>query len=84
MSRAFLGVRLDCAQCHDHPFQPWKQEQFRGLAAFFGAAHSDFRGIRDTENDYRPLDRKGKELPWSSPASRSCRAAAGDRGRRPA
>jgi hypothetical protein len=61
VSRAFLGVRLDCAQCHDHPFQPWKQAQFRGLAAFFGAVHSDLRGIHDTENDYRPLDRKGKE-----------------------
>ena len=36
VARAFLGVRLDCAQCHDHPFQPWKQEHFRGLAAFFG------------------------------------------------
>ena len=23
---AFLGVRIDCAQCHDHPFQPWKQD----------------------------------------------------------
>ena len=36
VSRAFLGIRLDCAQCHDHPFQPWKQADFRGLAAFFG------------------------------------------------
>lgn len=35
MSRAFLGVRLDCAQCHDHPFDSWKQDQFWGLAAFF-------------------------------------------------
>jgi hypothetical protein len=61
VSRAFLGVRLDCAQCHDHPFQPWKQADFRGLAAFFGGAHADLRGIRDLENDYRPLDRKGKE-----------------------
>ncbi len=67
VSRAFLGVRLDCAQCHDHPFQPWKQAQFRGLAAFFGAVHSDLRGIRDTENDYRPLDRKGKEVPVVDP-----------------
>ena len=67
VSRAFLGVRLDCAQCHDHPFQPWKQDQFRGLAAFFGGAHCDLRGIRDTENDYRPLDRKGKELPVVEP-----------------
>jgi hypothetical protein len=68
VARAFLGVRLDCAQCHDHPFQPWKQEQFRGLAAFFGGAHCNLRGIVDTENDYRPLDRKGKELPVVAPS----------------
>jgi len=34
-SRAFLGVRLDCAQCHDHPFDKWKQDQFWNLAAFY-------------------------------------------------
>ena len=34
--RAFLGQRIDCAQCHDHPFADWKQDQFQGLAAFFG------------------------------------------------
>ncbi len=34
-SRAFLGVRLDCAQCHDHPFDKWKQDQFWSFAAFF-------------------------------------------------
>lgn len=68
VARGFLGVRLDCAQCHDHPFQPWKQEQFRGLAAFFGGVRSNLRGIRDGENDYRPLDRKGKELPVVQPA----------------
>jgi hypothetical protein len=61
VARAFLGVRLDCAQCHDHPFQPWKQADFRGLAAFFGGVHSDLRGIRDAENDYRPVDRKTKD-----------------------
>jgi hypothetical protein len=67
VSRAFLGIRLDCAQCHDHPFQPWKQGQFRGLAAFFGATHCDLRGIRDTKNDYRPPDRKGKESKFVEP-----------------
>ena len=36
VSRAFLGIRLEYAQCHDHPFQPWKQADFHGLAAFFG------------------------------------------------
>jgi hypothetical protein len=34
-SRYFMGVRLNCAQCHDHPFAKWKQEEFWGMAAFF-------------------------------------------------
>lgn len=34
-SRYFLGIRLNCAQCHDHPFVEWKQEEFWGMAAFF-------------------------------------------------
>ena len=34
--RVFMGRRLDCAQCHDHPFEFWSQNQFWGLAAFFG------------------------------------------------
>ncbi len=34
-SRVFLGIRLECAQCHNHPFARWKREEFWGLAAFF-------------------------------------------------
>ncbi|GAA4455465.1 DUF1549 and DUF1553 domain-containing protein [Novipirellula rosea] len=34
-SRVFLGMRLECAQCHDHPFEPWTQEDFWSYAAFF-------------------------------------------------
>ena len=34
--RVFLGRRLDCAQCHNHPFENWTQDQFWGLAGFFG------------------------------------------------
>jgi hypothetical protein len=34
--RAFLGQRIDCAQCHDHPFDHWKQHEFEGLASWFG------------------------------------------------
>ncbi|PQO45525.1 DUF1549 and DUF1553 domain-containing protein [Blastopirellula marina] len=34
-SRIFLGLQLECAQCHDHPFDRWKQDDFWGVAAFF-------------------------------------------------
>jgi len=31
----FLGVQLQCAQCHNHPFTDWKQEEYWGMAQFF-------------------------------------------------
>src|SRR4051794_25582255 len=34
-ARNFLGLQLECAQCHDHPFDAWKQKDFWGYAAFF-------------------------------------------------
>ncbi len=38
VSRVFLGIRLECAQCHDHPFTTWRQRDFWGVAAFFSGA----------------------------------------------
>lgn len=35
ISRIFLGIQIQCAQCHDHPTDRWKQEQFHELVAFF-------------------------------------------------
>jgi hypothetical protein len=35
VARLFLGVRLQCAQCHDHPSDHWKQSDFRSFAAIF-------------------------------------------------
>src|SRR5262249_55443452 len=58
VARAFLGVRLDCAQCHNHPFQSWKQADFRGLAAFFGQVEQGFTGIQDGEGELLLENRK--------------------------
>jgi hypothetical protein len=44
-AQVFMGIRISCAQCHDHPFDVWKREQFYGLAAFFGKT-------RRIENDF--------------------------------
>jgi hypothetical protein len=53
-SRYFLGVRLNCAQCHDHPFVAWKRDDYWGMAAFFSQIQTPGRpkqvymaGLRD-------------------------------------
>lgn len=47
--KSFLGQRLNCAQCHDHPFDAWKQTDFYGLSSFvsrtqtiYTVSNSDF------------------------------------------
>lgn len=51
--RLFLGTRLECAQCHNHPFDVWTQKEFFAMAAFFGGLryrddnlNQNFVGIR--------------------------------------
>jgi hypothetical protein len=36
-TQVFLGVRMVCAQCHDHPFERWTQNQYYQMSAFFTA-----------------------------------------------
>ncbi len=36
-TQVFLGVRMVCAQCHDHPFEKWTQNQYYQMSAFFSA-----------------------------------------------
>jgi hypothetical protein len=40
VSRVFLGVQIQCAQCHDHPSDPWEREQFHEFAAFFAGVQA--------------------------------------------
>jgi hypothetical protein len=35
VARIFMAIQIQCAQCHDHPFDRWKRNQFHELAAFF-------------------------------------------------
>lgn len=61
--RVFLGTRLECAQCHNHPFDKWTQKDYFRMAAYtfdfdvrMGAAHeSNRQGI------YRDLHQKAHE-----------------------
>jgi hypothetical protein len=45
VSQLFLGVRLDCARCHHHPFEIWGQDDFYSLAAYFARIGHKGTGI---------------------------------------
>ncbi len=64
-ARLFLGVRLECAQCHDHPFGGWTRDEFWGQAAFFAGIRAPngnfyFGQLREV-NDRRELPIPGTE-----------------------
>jgi hypothetical protein len=63
VSRIFLGIQLQCANCHDHPTDGWKREQFHELAAYLprvavrrqpDAGFLDFEVSSFSGSDYRP------------------------------
>ncbi len=47
--RLFTGTRLECAQCHNHPFESWKQRDFFAMAAFYGGLQYRMEVDRDTQ-----------------------------------
>ena len=42
-----MGVKIECAQCHNHPFAPYKKEQFWALAAFFAEIQPAIANLSD-------------------------------------
>ena len=59
-ARVFLGVQLDCAECHDHPFDHWKQRDFWGFAAYFAQLSAD--GMRSPGGNLEVIDRPEGEV----------------------
>lgn len=45
VSQLFLGIRLECAKCHHHPFEKWGQEDFFSFAAYFARVGHKGQGI---------------------------------------
>ena len=59
VSRLFVGVKLECAQCHDHPFAPYTKEQFWEFAAFFADLRTG------------PISRSNDDAPTGPQASKN-------------
>jgi hypothetical protein len=62
-ARTFLGLRLECAQCHDHPFASWTRDQFWGLAAFFAGLRTQERGEGFVVPEKEVMDRRELAIP---------------------
>ncbi|MEO1617231.1 MAG: DUF1549 and DUF1553 domain-containing protein [Planctomycetota bacterium] len=59
-SRLFMGIQLECAQCHDHPFSTWTQDDFWSFAAFYSQVELDENAAMQARPAIR--DRRGKEV----------------------
>jgi hypothetical protein len=58
--RIFLGTRIECAQCHNHPFDKWSQKQFYEMAAFtYDVETNDYYGA--TQNGVRDIMRQEEQ-----------------------
>ena len=61
-TRIFLGTRIGCAECHDHPFAPWKQKDFWGTAAFFAG----FKNGVGTELPFAKIQPANSSIEYSA------------------
>ncbi len=77
VSRNFLGIRLNCAQCHDHPDDQWRREDFFGMSAFFAYSRRVEKRTGTNQLEYRELlddvkgakDKSYRPIDWDKPVS---------------
>lgn len=65
LSRVFLGVRIACAECHDHPFVDMPQETFHGMAAFFTRVNVKVEQNESSRINIASADKGEHKMPGS-------------------
>lgn len=69
VTQIFLGVQLQCARCHDHPFESWTQLDFYGTAAFFARLRVVNVGKQDKLTKYAIGEKNLGEVLFTGPAA---------------
>ncbi|WP_145367485.1 DUF1549 and DUF1553 domain-containing protein [Maioricimonas rarisocia] len=68
-AQVFLGLRLQCAKCHNHPFDRWTQDDYYGWASLFaGVDYKILENRRRDRNDKHEF--VGEQIVWIDPARR--------------
>jgi hypothetical protein len=62
-AQVFLGIRLQCARCHNHPFDRWTQNDYHSLAAFFGRVQ--YKIVENNRRDrFDKHEFDGEQIVW--------------------
>jgi hypothetical protein len=61
-ARVFLGVKIECAQCHKHPFAKWTREQFWEFAAFFSGQNGFGQPVQQPKGAKQVAFKPGREI----------------------
>ena len=69
ITQTFLGVQLQCARCHDHPFEAWSQEDFYATAAFFARLDVVDVGKKNNQTAWAIGEQNVGEVNFTGPVS---------------
>jgi hypothetical protein len=59
-AQLFFGIRMQCAKCHNHPFERWTQDDYYSLAAFFARVRQKADPAEGKDSEYIYADRAGE------------------------
>ena len=62
VTQTFLGVQLQCARCHNHPFEPWTQQDFYGMAAFLARLQIVSAGKADNQTKFMVAEKSTGDI----------------------
>lgn len=70
ITQTFLGIQLQCARCHDHPFEPWTQQDFFGMAAFLARLEVVQVGKKDELTMWAIGEKSTGDVLFTGPAAK--------------
>lgn len=78
ITQTFLGVQLQCARCHDHPYEEWKQVDFYGMAAFLARLEVVTVGKQGQLNKFAIGEHSTGDILFTGPAKDATPGKKGD------